>query len=59
MKKEKVEERTYNEKHKNRGKRDWKEEEEESILRLVLGPLPSSSSSSSPGKVFFSCFVSM
>jgi hypothetical protein len=54
MTEEKTEERTQNKKHKNRGRRDWKEEEKKSILRPVLGLL----SSSSPGKAFFPCSVS-
>jgi len=53
---EKTEERTQNKKHKNKGKIGWKEEEKESILRPVLGPL--SLSSSSPSKAFFPCSVS-
>jgi len=39
-------------KTKNRGRKDWKEEEE-SILQSVPALLPSSSPLASPGKVFF------
>jgi len=36
--------------------RDLKEEKEENILRPTLGSIPSSSSSSSPGKTILLCF---
>jgi len=39
-------------KTKNRGRRDWKKEEKESILQPVPALLPSPSLSASPGKVF-------
>jgi hypothetical protein len=40
-------------KTKNKGRRDWKEEEKESILQPVPALLPLPSHSASPGKVFF------